>query len=52
MATILLWPARFGIAPHNVEMDRATLEATLGASSLAQVVRLTLGLALHPLERG
>ena len=42
----------FGIAPRTVEMDRANLGAALGASSLAQVLRLTLGLALHPLVRG
>ncbi len=52
MATILLRSARLAIAPRTVEMDRANLGAALGASSLAQVLRLTLGLALHPLERG
>ena len=52
VATILLWSARLGIAPRTVEMDRANLGCALGASSLAQVLRLTLGLALHPLVRG
>lgn len=51
MATILLGSARLAIAPRTVEMDRANLGAALGVSSLAQVLRLTFGLALHPLER-
>lgn len=41
-----------GIAPRTVEMHRADLMAALGARSLAQVLHLTVGLALQPLERG